>query len=169
MDINHSEQEKLKLEHEAAKFFMRAYEKQTGSVIRHLWHNPPDKPDTSCLLGGERLDLEIAHLYGSEAEARAFLGRDTNEYTLETLKELDENSTSHDRLLEALNRILENKAKKTYRSKRVWLVIRNMHPQWNAPLIEAAKGSIFVPNKHGFERIWIIGDIHGKSGVVQLA
>ena len=168
MDIHHSEQEKLKLEHEEAKFFMRAYERQTGSSIRHLWHNRPDKPDTSCLLEGERLDLEIAHLYGSEVEAMTFLGRDTNDETIKSLQSLAATSTSQERLLEALNRILENKSKKIYKSKRVWLVIRNMHPEWNAQLIEAAKESIVVPLSHGFDRIWIVGDIHGKSGVVRL-
>ena len=52
-----SSAEKLHLEHEAAKLFMRHYEKETGHEIRHIWHNEPSRPDISCILEGSRLDL----------------------------------------------------------------------------------------------------------------
>ena len=168
MAISQSEQEKLELEHEAARLFMRAYENLTGREIRHLWHNRPNKPDASCLLEGDRLDLEIAHLYGSEVEAMTLLGRDASEQTLQALRELDTTSSSHERLLSALNRILENKAKKRYQSERVWLVIRNMHHEWKAHDIEKAKHAIHVPNDHMFESIWLVGDEKAQSGIVQL-
>lgn len=169
MSINKSDLEKRNLEHDAAKFFMRAYEALTGREVRHLWHNRPSKPDTSCLLEGERLDLEIAHLYGSEVEAMTFLGRDASSQTLQALRDLEFTSTSHERLLEALNRILKNKSNKHYESKRVWLIIRNMHHEWSASEIEATKKEIQVPDSHAFEQIWIVGDKDGKSGIVQLA
>jgi len=68
VSMNSSIQEKIYLEHEAARLFMRFYEKQTGIPMRHIWHNLPRKPDVSCYLNDSKLDLEIAHIYGSEAE-----------------------------------------------------------------------------------------------------
>lgn len=168
MAVNKSELEKIQLEHEADRLFMRAYEKSQGVEIRHLWHNKPTKPDTSCLLEGDRLDLEIAHLYGSEVEAMTILGRDASEKTLQALRDLDKHSTSHERLIEALNRILESKSTKSYQSSRVWLIIRNMHHEWSASEIVNARNEIQVPSSHNFEQIWIVGDAKGESGIVKL-
>lgn len=163
-----SESEKIALEHQAARLFMRSYERQTGKRIRHIWHNPPRRPDVSCLLEGERLDLEIAHLYGSEQEAMHLLGRELSEHTRQELEALDRVEDAHSRLIEALNRILANKALKYYQSRRVWLVIRNVHPAWTAEEISASLHQIEIPPEHPFEQIWIVGDMQGKSGIVQL-
>ena len=54
-----STDEKLALEHKAAKLFMHRYEKLKGQEIRHIWHNKSNKPDVSCELEGIRLDLEF--------------------------------------------------------------------------------------------------------------
>jgi len=167
-EFENSEQEKIALEHQAAKLFMRWYEHDTGKPIRHLWHNRPNKPDVSCRLEGERLDLEIAHLYGTEQEAMAILGRELSELTRTELRNLVEKSEANQRLLVALNRILYNKSLKQYKTKRVWLVIRNAHPAWDKPQIEALKHCIDVPPDHPFEQIWLVGDLEGKSGIVQL-
>ena len=80
--------EKIMLEHQAAKVFMRLYEQQFKQPMRHIWHNQPAKPDVSCYFAGERLDLEIAHLYGSEVEAMHILGRTLTEQTRFALQEL---------------------------------------------------------------------------------
>ena len=167
-----SDSEKIQLEHDAAKLFMRWYEKETGQPIRYLWHNRPAKPDTSTLLAGERLDLEIAHLYGTEEEAMQLLGRDLPESTrlaLHLLEHSSDTCTNTDaRLLQALNRILQSKAGKTYKTQRVWLVIRNAHPEWDAAHIKTLCGAIHVPPQHPFEQIWIVGDFAGESGIVRL-
>lgn len=163
-----SEQEKIELEHQAAKLFMRWYEKNTGEKIRHIWHNQPHKPDVSCYLKGERLDMEIAHLYGSEAEAMRILGRELGEKTQQELRRQELFSDPHERLLEALQRILLSKATKTYRTKRVWLVIRNANPAWTSDEITSLQHKIQVPDGHQFEQIWIVGDMEGKTGIVQL-
>ncbi|OZG70991.1 hypothetical protein BTA51_23075 [Hahella sp. CCB-MM4] len=162
-----SEEEKINLEHEAARLFMRWYEKNYRIPVRHIWHNRPRKPDVSCFIDGERLDLEIAHLYGSEEEAMQILGRSLDPHTrreLQLLKATD----PHERLIEALNRILANKATKSYKSKRVWLVIRNAHPAWTAEEIMTLQHHIQVPPNHPFEQIWMVGDMAGKTGIVQL-
>lgn len=163
-----SDHEKIELEHQAAKLFMRWYEHDTGRKIRHIWHNEPTKPDVSCKLEGERLDLEIAHLYGTEGEAMKILGRNLSNEMRQTLRRLEQESDLHKRLINALNRILGNKGTKRYKTRRVWLVIRNAHPAWTAREIESLQHRIDVPCDHVFEQIWIVGDFDGRSGIVQL-
>jgi hypothetical protein len=165
--MHNSEQEKIELEHLAAKLFMRCYERNTGKHIRHIWHNDPIRPDVSCMLEGERLDIEIAHLYGSEEEAMAILGRNLTEKTRATLHTLKD-ELAEERLLQSLNRILENKAGKHYETKRVWLVIRNTHSAWRQEDIKALEHRIIMPVPHAFEKVWILGDIEGRSGIVRL-
>jgi hypothetical protein len=165
--MHSSQQEKIALEHQAAKLFMRCYERNTGKHIRHIWHNDPIRPDVSCMLEGERLDLEIAHLYGSEEEAMEILGRDLSDATRNVLRALKAEPVD-ERLLQALNRILENKAGKRYDTKRVWLVIRNAHPAWSKEDIKALEHLITIPVPHAFEKVWILGDMEGKSGIVRL-
>ncbi len=166
-NLHPSQKEKIELEHDAAKLFMRWYEQNTGKPIRHIWHNEPARPDVSCLFEEERLDLEIAHLYGSEEEAMSILGRSLSDATREALHALDQEALD-DRLLQALNRILLGKSKKTYQSERVWLVIRNAHPQWSAADVKVLFSQIEVPQGHPFEKIWVLGDMEGKSGIVRL-
>jgi hypothetical protein len=163
-----SELEKMALEHQAAKIFMRWYEHDSGKKIRHIWHNRPSKPDVSCRLEGLRLDIEVAHLYGSEAEARQILGRELDDKTIAELRELNQMFEPSQRLLRALNRILINKSHKSYKSKRVWLVIRNAHPAWGTQQIKALQHCIDVPLNHQFEQIWMVGDWEGDSGIIQL-
>ncbi len=163
-----SESEKIELEHQAAKLFMRWYENDTGRHIRHIWHNKPRKPDVSCELEGEHLNIEVAHLYGSEQEAMVILGRVLSALTHQALHELEEVSDPHSRLLNALNKILYNKSQKSYHSDRVWLVIRNAHPAWDKDEIQALQHCIKVPPIHPFEEIWMVADMTGQSGIVQL-
>ena len=163
----HSENEKLALEHQAAKLFMRWYEHDSGKTIRHLWHNRPSKPDVSCRFEGQRLDLEVAHIYGSEQEAMQILGRELSDKTRVELRDL-EKIEPQQRLLSALNRILTNKSFKQYKTRRVWLVLRNAHPAWDKAEIESLQHCIKVPQAHPFEQIWIVADWAGKSGIVQL-
>jgi len=164
-----SEQEKRRLEHDAAKVFMRCYEQLTGEPIRHIWHNQPIKPDVSCFLMGERLDIEIAHLYGSEEEAQAILDQGISLNTQHALAEQESIDDINARLLSALNSILKNKSTKHYHSNRVWLVIRNAHPSWDKRQFEQHCASIIVPPDSEFEQIWIVADFSGQSGIVRLA
>lgn len=166
-ELHPSQREKIELEHEAAKLFMRCYEQNTGKPIRHIWHNEPSRPDVSCMFEDRRLDLEIAHLYGSEAEAMSILGRSLTDATRNELHALDQEAVD-DRLLKALNRILLGKSKKTYSTERVWLVIRNAHPLWSAADVKIQGSHIDVPDDHLFEKIWVLGDMAGRSGIVRL-
>ena len=106
---------------------------------------------------------------GSEAEAMKILGRSLSAETQSALAEQELEHNTDQRLVSALNRILRQKAEKTYQSQRAWLLIRNAHPQWNARKIIQFINKIQVPASHPFEQIWILGDMHGKSGILQLA
>lgn len=168
MSKSKGEQEKIRLEHDAAKLFMRAYEKESGQVIRHIWHNKPRKPDTSCMLNGEHLDIEIAHLYGSELEAMKYLGRGLTEESKLALHLLEHSEDVNERLLTALNLILENKSKKRYHSDRVWLVIRSVHPEWDADAIKHLLPRIKAPKGHPFHQIWMVTGKNEMPGIIRI-
>ncbi|MGR9116767.1 MAG: hypothetical protein ACU85E_13460 [Gammaproteobacteria bacterium] len=165
--MNKSTQEKIELEHEAARLFMRIYEQKFGIPMRHIWHNEPKKPDVTCYLDHEKLDLEIAHLYGSEEEAKLILGREVTIRTLEALHHLIRIPVDQ-RLLNALNEVLASKAEKSYHSDRVWLVLRNANPLWSRSDLEANLHQVTLPEEHPFEQIWIVGDMKGQSGILRL-
>lgn len=160
-----SDAEKRKLEHQAARLFMRLYEQQFGVRFRHIWHNQPRKPDISCYLGEQKLDLEIAHLYGSEQEAMQRLGRELSTQTRDELNHLHSTPPDH-RLLEALNRLLVLKSNKCYHTHRVWLVIRNTNPLWTTQDFEQNSHLIKRVHSHPFEQIWLVGDFEGQDGRV---
>lgn len=159
--------EKIRLEHEAARIFMRLYQQRFGEKMQHIWHNQPAKPDVSCYLNQTRLDLEIAHLYGSEVEAMAILGRVLTPQTHEELQQLMQ-LPADVRMMTALHRIIRQKADKTYDSQRVWLVIRNANPLWNCWDIARVHADLEIPQHHPFEQIWMIGDWTGQSGILPL-
>jgi hypothetical protein len=159
--------EKIELEHQAARIFMRLYQHKFGIKMQHIWHNQPAKPDVSCYLEQQRLDLEIAHLYGSEAEAMKILGRELKGGTLDALQSLTQFPVA-ERLLQALDRLIQNKAQKSYDSEKVWLVIRNAHPDWHAQELEQTPQLLQIPAQHPFEQIWLVADMTGQAGLVPL-
>lgn len=166
--LKQSEYEKIQLERQATRLFIDCFASIFKKQIHYQHHNLPIKPDISCTLEGKTLDLEIAHLYGSEQEAMQILGRELSATIRKELRALNRSSETNDRLLNALNRILANKSQKNYDSMRVWLVIRNAHPAWNVSEIEALQNKIVLPNKHPFEQIWVIGDFIGTTGILRI-
>jgi hypothetical protein len=160
--------EKLAWEKQATLVFIQWYEKAFGTSFTYIAHNQPAKPDVSCLLNGQALDIEIAHLYGTEQEAMSILGKTLNNHTRNELRNLRNTTSTQERLTKALNRILENKSHKTYDSDRTWLVIRNVHPGWQTQQLRRIQDIIVVPNNHPFEQIWLVGDIDAASGAICL-
>lgn len=165
--MNHSEREKRHLERQAAKLFLHAYGQLTGQRPGQITHNDPIQPDISTHLAGTELDLEIAHLYGSAAEAMLLLGRDLQPSTSKALDAL-QLADPDQRLLQALQRILQAKAGKVYQSQRVWLVIRNANPLWQRQDFLNHLPSLRLPQQHPFEQIWVVADMHALSGLVCL-
>lgn len=162
-----SSTEKRQLEHQAAKQFLRLYEQKTGQVMRHIWHNQPAKPDVSCYINQQRLDLEIAHLYGSEVEAMHILGRDLDDGTRQELISLL-STPAELRLFTALNRLLKNKAGKYYDTARVWLVIRNLNPLWSTTDILQLCPKLDIALTQPFEQIWLITDQTATADIIAL-
>lgn len=166
--MNGQQAEKVQLEHEAARLFMRLYQRQFHQQMQHIWHNQPAKPDVSCYFEGERLDLEVAHLYGSEIEAMQVLGRNLTRETQQALSAL-QSVPPAERLLTSLNRLIQQKATKHYDSQRVWLVIRNANPLWSADDFRRCQALLSRPLSHPFQQIWLIGDFRGESGLFRVS
>lgn len=165
---SNSAKEKQSLEKAATELFIKAYERRFGTSISYLCHNAPMKPDVSCELNGERIDFEIAHLYGSEQEAMKILGRELTDETRLALQQLSQNGDTDSRLQKALLRILCNKAVKRYDSNNVWLVIRNAHPSWRISDALQLNNALAFPDSHPFSQIWLIRDFAGKEGILRL-
>ncbi|WP_371185848.1 hypothetical protein [Thalassotalea maritima] len=166
--MNQNEKDKLRLERQAAELFADNFARLFDHQLNFTSHNAPQKPDVSYQLDNEPIDFEIAHLYGSQAEAQHILGKSLDAQTQQELYQLEAENNTDQRLVKALNRILCNKSKKQYDSQRVWLVIRNANPLWSKQSILTNVDKINVPRKHPFEQIWLIADFEGKTGLIPL-
>lgn len=165
--LRRSEIDKRVLERDAARLFMRRYELEFGQPMRHIWHNEPAKPDVSCYFQKEPLDLEIAHLYANEAEAKCITPRSNDDPLWCHLLALREYSPEH-QVDEGLQRLLSSKAAKHYHSERVWLVIRNASPHWQREdFIQALPNMVLT--EHRFEQIWLLPDFEGQQPLVRIA
>ena len=160
--LNHSESIKRQLERDAAKHFLRLYEQMHETPMRNIWHNEPAKPDISCHLDGKPLDLEIAHLYANKSEAKEVSNREFIR-SLSDLEEMD----SQESLSTALGRLLNSKAKKQYDSPRVWLVIRNASPRWQADDFKRCLAHFQMP-ENPFEQIWLLPEFDGSQPPIQI-
>lgn len=162
-----SEVDKRLLERDAARLFMRRYEYEFGQPMRHIWHNEPAKPDVSCYFQEQPLDLEIAHLYANENEAKCIAPRANDDPLWCHLQALT-HIPPEQQVDEALQRILSSKAAKHYHSEQVWLVIRNASPHWQRQDFLLALEDIVIP-PHSFEQIWLLPDFAGQQVLVRIA
>lgn len=162
-----SEIDKRLLERDAARLFMRRYELEFGQPMRHIWHNEPAKPDVSCYFQDRPLDLEIAHLYANETEAKCITPRATDDPLWCHLVALTQ-AEPKQQVDVALQRILSSKAAKHYYSERVWLVIRNVSPHWHRDDFIRALSRILLAD-HNFETIWLLPDFEGQQPLVRIA
>lgn len=159
--LNRSESTKRQLERDAAKHFLRLYEKMHDTPMRDIWHNEPSKPDISCHLEGKPLDLEIAHLYASANEAKLLSHADIEQVLFNYLSDLNE-LDSPECLNTALTRLLLSKAQKQYDSPRVWLVIRNASPLWQTEDFKNCIKHFHMPD-NPFEQIWLLPEFDGSE------
>ena len=163
-----AEIDKANWELQAIRVFITWFNKNDHQLLSISHQNRPAKPDVTCKLDGEQVDIEIAHLYGSDKEAMKILGRKLDSDTRIELRKLERGGHVESRLLLALNRILEQKASKQYQSHRIWLVIRNAHPAWSCTDIQTHIQQLKIPEIHPFQRIWVIGDLTAASGAIQI-
>lgn len=133
------------------------------SEIRTL----PPEPDFVVQLGIEQLGIEIAHLFGSERDARLLLGRARPDESTPEAR-LEHAQVPLDvRVPTELNRILWQKSKKTY-PRQTWLIIRNAYPLWNRSDFEMYPTALDVPGGHPFMQIWLLCDKQAASGMIRL-
>ncbi|GLQ33017.1 hypothetical protein [Litoribrevibacter albus] len=163
--------EKEYLEVTAANTFCKAYSGlyQVQAAFDHL--NMPRKPDVTVCIDGEPQDLEIAHLYSNEEEAKQLKSLVDSSFSTDTLlsaRSMVPLSPLQTNLLDALSELLNKKSKKYYRSRQPWLVIRNASPKWNRRDFEVAMAALKVPKVHPFHEIWLIPDLAGKQGLIRL-
>jgi hypothetical protein len=129
----------------------------------------PPMPDALCSLNGQPVYVEIAHSYGTEADARLLLGRKgklaptSEERRKSAMVPLD------NRLLTPLNYVLARKAAKDYAVPRVWLLVRSAFPIWDVTDFMEYQAHIRVPNGHPFEQVWLLCGPRVSFGALQIA
>lgn len=162
--------EKQNLEIAALNQFAEALAVIWGNArfVFHELRDPPE-PDGLCTLDGQSLHVEVGHLYGTQSDAKQLLGRTgkstptPEELLLSCMVPLDA------RLLTSLNRLLEDKATKSYQTSRAWLLIRSAFPLWNRSDFEEHQKNIAIPPQHPFEQIWLLCGPRASFGVLRLA
>jgi hypothetical protein len=163
--------EKEYLEVTAAHTFCKAYSGmyRVQASFDHL--NMPRKPDVTVFIDGAPQDLEIAHLYSNEEEAKQLkflMDPTTPGDVLLSARSMVPLTPLQTNLLDALTDLLNKKSKKYYRSQQPWLVIRNASPKWQRKDFEVAMDALRVPKVHPFHEIWLIPDLTGKQGLIRL-
>lgn len=156
------------LEMSALLRFICAYRRQVDGFITPIEMPLPPEPDFICRVGDSRLvGVEIAHLYGSERDARMTLGRAQPDERTDAVRVQHARVPLSDRIPADLDRILLQKCERVY-PRTCWLVIRNAYPLWTSDdfvryaLPWEPRGT--VP----FEQVWLIADRDGSSGLLQL-
>jgi len=160
--------EPRRLEIYALVRFIAAYRRQAGRWITLVEMPPPPEPDFICRVDESRLvGVEVAHVCGSERDARMVLGRAQPEERTDAAHVQHALVPLSDRIPADIARILRQKCERLY-PRPCWLVIRNAYPLWASDdFIRYA-----LPwNPIGavpFEQVWLIADWAGSSGLLQL-
>lgn len=157
--------EKQNLEFYAAANFIKLI-RQTGLHIKMERFGIPPEPDVICKILDDVVGIEIAHLYGSERDARLIHGRSRKE-EMEKKSRLEHSLIPLSyRLPEDLSRILCEKSRKSYPCKTI-LLIRNAYPLWNKNTFESYSSEIKIPKDHSFEEIWLLCGRDYSSGMIK--
>lgn len=142
--------EKEKLEFAACTHFLESYNKIQGSGLQLVVHQ--DKPD--CLAKdhrtGERIGIEVTHLYYDATEARMVLGRLPGVlHGVMTLQQLIDklNSDMAEKANRAANYFFEGK---------LILLIRVASPIFDKQDFEMYRDDICVPQLNTFAEIWLL-------------
>lgn len=162
--------EKLKLEVGALNQF--------AASLTFLWgknrflfcelRSPPE-PDSICTIDGEPVHVEVCHIYGTPSDAKQLLGRTGKSAPTSNEKLQSRLIPLNVRFLSPLNRLLAEKATRTYIAPRVWLLVRFASPLWNLNDFEEHRVHISIPSEHPFEQIWLLCGPRVSSGVFRLA
>lgn len=160
--------EKIRLEVYSVIYFLRYLRKKFQFKARLKKLSSPPDPDIICEINGREIGIEVAHLYGSQRDARQTFGRS------KPIENTKEHRAKHalvplkDRILIDLGNILHSKAQKNY-PDITWLLIRNAYPLWDLNDFKAYIDEVKIPKCHHFENIWLLCDQKGLSGAIKLS
>jgi hypothetical protein len=139
--------EKTLLEDYALKYLIEDYERQTGLKCKVI--SRQEGPDAVIEINGNRIGLEITHLYYDREEAKILLGRsDYKQHGLERF----------DTLIYELNELLKKKAMKSYTYNcdyPVSLLIRNGSPIFGLSDFRNSIDHIYIPDNR-YLNIWFL-------------
>ena len=160
--------EKNSLEFHAAQLFADLYSRSHGTKLKFVELHKPPEPDALCELGGEKLGIEIVHIYGTETDAKRVLNRKLREPLGEEELMANRLCSLEQKIPFALSQVIYSKAAKSYLGDRLWLVIRNAFPLWYKDDFVRYLERISLPTIHHFEQIWLVCDARGKSGLLRI-
>ena len=156
---------KIRLEVYAVIYFLRYLRKNLQSKAKLKKLASPPYPDIICEIDGREIGIEVAHLYGSQRDARQTFDRSR------PIENTMEHRVKHSmvplnaRIPNDLNNILHSKAQKNYPGT-TWLLIRNAYPLWEMKDFETHIDQVIIPKCHHFENIWLLCDQKGLSGAI---
>jgi hypothetical protein len=139
--------EKTLLEDYAINYMIEDYERQTG--LKYKIISRQEGPDAIIEVNGNRMGLEITHLYYDRDEAKILLGR--SEYKKHGLERFD-------RFIYELNELLQKKAIKSYTYNcdyPVSLLIRNCSPIFGLSDFRNSIEHISIPDNK-YLNIWFL-------------
>jgi hypothetical protein len=143
-------EEKARLERAACEGFVQSYNAKycTSFVVKE--HR--DRPDFLIADAfGEKIGIEMTHLYYDREQAKTSLGRGEKEKFHGTMRTGE--------LITALNTLLESKAAQAAKynfGNRLFLVIRNTSPIHELADFEMFEEDIHIPPSHPFSHIWLL-------------
>ncbi len=159
--------DKKQLEFYAVLYFIRDQRKNHRRWLIFQEFSEPPNPDAYCLLNGERVGIEVTHLFADnhaagKAQNKAIPPRNPQKSPRPAAPPSPRPGLPHE-----LNRLLDDKARHHY-GNRTWLVIRNTDPVWRKQDFEQYRDDIIIPGRHAFEEIWLVCDPQGASGTMRL-
>ena len=161
--------EKGALERAAVEQFAEIFSALVGrGHLRFHALLPPPQPDAHCFLSDADIYIEVAHIYGTDADARRILGR--TGYAEPSHEEQLHSSLVplNHRVISQLNMVLAQKSKKTYTSSPIWLVVRNAFPLWKDTDFQRHRNQIQVPASCPFSEIWLVCGPRVDFGLMRL-
>src|SRR5262245_22606684 len=142
--------------------------KFSRGVLQFVHLQKPPAADGLCRLDGADLHIEVAHVYGTDSDARYILRREgyaaaTDQERLESsLVPLDK------RFIPPLNQVLSDKAGKSYVGSPIWLLVRIVTIVLTVDDIREWQSQILIPPTHPFTEIWLMCGIEVNFGMTQL-
>lgn len=125
----------------------------------------PPEPDCLCILDGQKLYVEVTHLYRSDNEARQLLGRKSDR-----AEKLYTSSLPIDTvLIYRINKIICKKSSKNYQKRQsrcIWLLIRSAFPLWRCNDFKKVTSQFIFPETNQFDEIFLL--CHQSNEIINI-